>query len=424
MPAEQFFFKDAAVRAALAAPGKSIPRVLVDKEVRGFYIIVNAQSARYVLQRKLHGKTIKMDIGRVNDISAADARARALGYVKQFTEGVNPREVERASRVKGMTLAEAYKLFMGSEPRSDKTVLEYDGWFERHLKRWEHRTMEEIGNDRPGVRKLHDTITANARAALVKQKAKLEDEAKREVPATAGYAMANNCLRLLRSIYNRARVEVPSLPEDPTVNVNWHKDRVRNTSLTVEDLATWFARVEALTNPVKRDYWLSIILTGGRRSQIAESKWEHIDFTKGTWHFPKPKGGTDRAYTIPVSRHLLDRLKAAQDRNAKEYAGSPWVFPSAKSTSKHLSIPRNDKQGLPMAHALRHTYRTHSLIAGVSDIESHLLMNHKPDGVNYDYISRAVTIEHLRVAQEKITAHFLRCFEGDAGKQQKVVAIR
>ncbi len=84
---EQFLFKDVTVRAALAAPGKPIPRVLVDREVRGFYIIVNAKSARYVLQRKLHGETIKIDIRRVVDVSVADARARALDYVRQITLG-------------------------------------------------------------------------------------------------------------------------------------------------------------------------------------------------------------------------------------------------------------------------------------------------------------------------------------------------
>lgn len=153
------------------------------------------------------------------------------------------------------------------------------------------------------------------------------------------------------------------------------------------------------------------------RSQIAESEWEHIDFKKATWHFPKPKGGTERAYTVPVSKYLLGRLQGRREQNHELYPGSKWVFPSEKSRSKHLSIPRNDKQGLPLAHALRHTYRTHSLIAGVSDIESHLLMNHKPDGVNYDYISRTVTIEHLRGAQEKITSHFLKHF-GSASQRE------
>ena len=378
----------------------------LDKNMRGFMLVSNAASMSYVLQRKVNGRSVRVTLGRVGEISADEARDAAMEAWLQMKKGLNPNDQRREDRVRGMTLKEAYRLFMAAEPRAPKTVQEYDGWFDRHLARWMGRTMEEIGHDRAGVRKLHETITDNARAALVKQKAKCG----KDVPAHAGHAMANNVLRLLKSVYNRARVEVPSLPENPTVNVNWHKNRVRDTSLTAEDLQKWFSKVGSLTNPVKRDYWLSVILTGGRRNQIAESLWQDLDLDKGTWHFPQPKGGVERAYTIPISKYLIARLRKRKAENDKLFPGSPWIFPSAKAQSGHLSIPRNDKQGLPLAHTLRHTYRTHSLLAGVSDIESHLLMNHKPDGVNYDYISRSVTIEHLRMAQERITSHFLSCF--------------
>ena len=65
---------------------------------------------------------------------------------------------------------------------------------------------------------------------------------------------------------------------------------------------------------------------------------------------------------------------------------------------------------LPMSHSLRHTYRTHSLLAGVSDLHSHLLMNHRIEGVNAGYISRLVAMPELAESQEKITRHFLKLF--------------
>src|SRR5262249_51241131 len=158
--------------------------------------------------------------------------------------------------------------------------------------------------------------------------------------------------------------EVPSLPPDPTENVDWHEDRRRQTSLTVEDLGDWYVKVVKLSNDVKRDYWLAVLFTGGRRTQMAESQWKHIDLEAGTWHFPRPKGGTERAYTIPLSRFVTELLKTRKEANAALRADSPWVFPSEEAECGCLQKPRNDKQGLPMAHALRHTYRTHGLIAG------------------------------------------------------------
>jgi hypothetical protein len=56
--------------------------------------------------------------------------------------------------------------------------------------------MEDIGNDRAGVRKLHDTTTAAARSALAKQKVKCG----KDVPQHAGQATANNVMRLLKGI--------------------------------------------------------------------------------------------------------------------------------------------------------------------------------------------------------------------------------
>src|SRR5258706_5563025 len=113
---------------------------------------------------------------------------------------------------------------------------------------------------------------------------------------------------------------------------------------------------KALQNPIKRDYWISVILTGGRRSQKAESEWEHIDFGKATWHFPKPKGGTERAYTIPVSKYLLGRLQKRKGQNDALYPGSKWVFPSEKvflatisrasrwpRSSPHIPNPQPDR---------------------------------------------------------------------------------
>jgi integrase len=389
----------------------------LDKTVKGFMVICNAASKSYVLQRDLNRRAVRVKLGRVGEIGAEAARREALKALELFEQGRNPNLEKRVEAAKGMTLAEAFVLYKESEPRSPKTLEIYEGIFRNHLQQWERRTMLDIGSDRAGVRKLHEQITAKVKTEaealhdkLVAKEAKRKQPSKKGVPefsAHAGWATANNALRLLKGIYNRARVEVPSLPEDPTVNVNWHPDIVRQTSLTVDELKGWYEQVERLSSTIKRDYWISVLLTGGRRNQIAESRWEHIDLENGLWHFPKPKGGEERQYTVPVSEYLLDRLKARKEENAKLFPKSPWVFPSDKAISGHLTIPRNDKQGLPMAHALRHTYRTHSLLAGISDVHSHLLMNHKLEGVNFGYISRAVTLEELRKAQEKITDHFL-----------------
>ena len=75
---------------------------------------------------------------------------------------------------------------------------------------------------------------------------------------------------------------------------------MRDSSLSEDELREWYEKVQGLSNPAKRTYWLAVLLTGGRREQVAESRWDHIYFEAKTWHFPKPKGGSASRYTIPI----------------------------------------------------------------------------------------------------------------------------
>ena len=85
--------------------------------------------------------------------------------------------------------------------------------------------------------------------------------------------------------------------------------------------------------------------------------------------------------------------------------------PFGSKARRALAEASDDKRGLPLPHALRHTYKTHSLIAGIREIESHLLMNHAIGGSNAGYITREVTVDgHRRPAQQKITEYFLHHF--------------
>jgi hypothetical protein len=53
---------------------------------------------------------------------------------------------------------------------------------------------------------------------------------------------------------------------------------------------------------------------------------------------------------------------------------------------------------------LRQSYRTLGQVAGVSDVDMHLLMNHSFPGVNAGYITRSkLMADHLRQQQEKIS---------------------
>ncbi len=60
---------------------------------------------------------------------------------------------------------------------------------------------------------------------------------------------------------------------------------------------------------------LVVLLTGLRRKDAATIRWDHVDFEARTLRRPNPKGGADRAFTIPLSRaclEILERRRAEQ----------------------------------------------------------------------------------------------------------------
>lgn len=74
--------------------------------------------------------------------------------------------------------------------------------------------------------------------------------------------------------------------------------------------------MDAIQNPIRHDLQLFILLTGLRSTDAKTVRWEHIDFEAGTLHRPKPKGGEQRAFTVPVSQAVLDILRRRRDENA------------------------------------------------------------------------------------------------------------
>src|ERR1035441_369856 len=46
----------------------------LDKNMRGFMVVSNAASMSYVLQRKVNGRSVRVTLGRVGEISADEAR--------------------------------------------------------------------------------------------------------------------------------------------------------------------------------------------------------------------------------------------------------------------------------------------------------------------------------------------------------------
>jgi integrase len=225
--------------------------------------------------------------------------------------------------------------------------------------------------------------------------------------------MANGVFRQFRAVYNDAIAQHDGLPGNPCIALRnrWFKEMRRQEP--VQNLREWWLSVMQL-NSVRRSYQLFVLLTGLRRSDAATIRWEDVTFDTGTLHRPNPKGGVEKAFTIPLSRVALGLLQHRKRQNEILFPKSPWVFP-AESKSGHIEEPKEQRQlngkkvaHLPSPHRLRDTFTTACAEAGLSPYDIDVLTNHRPPKgtVTAGYIRQ--NTDHLHQCQEKVTAHLLK----------------
>lgn len=385
-----------------------------DTQLKGFHVIVGRRSKTFAVQGDLRkdGKrvaSISVRIGDGETMSTREARATAKAYLAQISKGEHPnpkaadmpRHGNDTSQVngdgaaqpnnapKGVTLRQAWERYRDAhlirKGRSEGTIEGYRDHVERLFRNWLDIPLQELGDDPGKVIAKHDEITNEH-----------------------GPYIANGSMRTLRAIYNHARKAHRYLPADnPASVVDWNSEERRNSAMGLGDLPNWFRQVAALPNPIRREYHLFSLLSGSRPTALMEAKPQHLDLRRRVLHIPRPKGGADRAFDIPLSRQMILCLVRVirLARHSYPLQANDWLFPS-ESDSGHLAEQKENRHVLAKwGNDLRQTFRTLATPAGVSEFDARLLMNHAIPGVNAGYISRHKLLEdHLRAQQQSISS--------------------
>jgi integrase len=160
-----------------------------------------------------------------------------------------------------------------------------------------------------------------------------------------------------------------------------------------------------MDNPLRREFHLLTLLSGSRPTALKKVRIQHIDLRQRMIHIPRPKGGEQKAFDIPLSRPMIRCIIRALRWGRIMYSeqAKSWLFP-ADSELGHLVEHKEDRDLLSKwGNDLRQSYRTLAQAAGVSELDVHLLMNHSLPGVNAGYITRDRLLrDHLRQQQQRI----------------------
>lgn len=182
--------------------------------------------------------------------------------------------------------------------------------------------------------------------------------------------------------------DLPDFVPSRAVRHEMHSLPRRRRALAAKELAGWNAQRLALS-PIRREFHLPNLLTGSRQEQLKSLRWEDVDFDAGTIHFPKPKGGTSRAYTIPMITAIRACLLRAKEagRMLNERDARTFVFPAEPRKSRgrrdgappspHMVEHKEDRAKLShWGSDLRRTYKTLGKEAGVPEFLLDLFQNH------------------------------------------------
>lgn len=331
----------------LRCPEGKSQAFLRDSRGNGLRVRVTSSGAKsYVFEAKLNRSTVRRTLGDVRTLTIEEARVEARRQQALLDKGVDPRELQRemqAAQAAARAAQEAEQerltitgLTAWADYTAEGRAVGFSSrgrWGDRHAQ--DHDTMVDAGG-KPFKRgkgvtaagPLHGLLSRplmNIDTAAVEEWLRAENVNR---PARAALAF-----RLLRGFLNwcqehaKYQLIAPAGAHQPRkVRKLVRKQKASAGVLQREQLAAWFKAVRSDCTVVRSTYLQILLLTGARKSEIAEMKWGNVDLNFGGSLRIADKFEGER--TIPCTPYV-QTLLTTLPRN------SEWVFGPDAATLAH-----------------------------------------------------------------------------------------
>lgn len=331
---------------------------VTDAGCKGLVIEVRRSGGRtYYLRYTDHrGKQRQYRIGDATAITLIQARVRATELRGQIALGQDP-----AAKKAGLRLVPTFADF------SAESYMPYAKGYKRS---WDSDDSYLRNHLLPVFGKKH-----------------LDEISKHDVIAfhhgmrAKGYALGtcNRCLILLRYMMNLAvRWEVAGVSKNPTHGVPLFEDLAgkKERYLTQGETKRLYDALKVSDNPMLQFIIPMLLLTGARKREVLDARWEDFDLIRRQWRIPKTKTGRPRH--VPLSDGVI-RLLAAVPHDEE----SGWVFPNPKTGKPYVSVFYSWNTARKLAglkdvriHDLRHSFASFLVNAGRSLYEVQRILGH------------------------------------------------
>jgi integrase len=279
-----------------AARGKHYD--LWDAVVPGLGVRVSDTGTKTFVLMKRYGDSKNPTRGRLGmygAISLDDARTKARNWQILLERGIDPHSEEKRQREAELRKREnsfaavAEQFLKRHVVKTRKAAIVERELRREFINRWANRPITDITQ--------HDVVAV------------IDEVVERNAPY-----QAHNLLGHVRTLFNwaiaRGVYGVDRSPCDrlrPAAVIG--KKQARQRVLNDQELRAAWAATGELGYPYGQLFRL-LIVTGQRKSEVAEAGWSEFDLTKKLWTIPSDRMKADAAHVVPLSDDALDILKS------------------------------------------------------------------------------------------------------------------
>ena len=195
-----------------------------------------------------------------------------------------------------------------------------------------------------------------------------------------GYAVVtcNSAVIMVRYMFNLAKKwGVNGADFNPATGIAlFQVNNQRERYLTHSEIQSLKDAINESENLQLKHIVVLLLLTGCRKRELLDAKWEHFDIERRIWRIPTSKSGKLRY--VPLSNAVIEIL-----RNLPRFEGCPYVLPNPQTHKPFNTIyiswnTARNRAGMPdlRMHDLRHSFASFLINSGISLYEVQNILGH------------------------------------------------
>lgn len=318
-------------------------RIVYDSEVPGFGVrITAAGSISFILTYWIHNRQRRYTIGRFPEYKPPRARNEAIELRSEIREGRDPLQVRALNRTAPLIsdLGEEY-LSQVEQTNRAKTL--------------------------KNKRQMLNGIVLPNLGRLPVAAVTVDDLRRVHTLLKATPYQANRVRALLSSMFSFA-IEKKMRADNPITktNVPKYSEQRREAWLRSEELGRLEKALDEYEDQVSANAIRLLLLTGSRKHEVLQARWEQFDLERGVWTKPSAHTKQKRVEHVPLSDDAVQVLRSIDSEG-------DFLFPSPRIKGQPLENIRGPWAEICKAaklsgfriHDLRHTYASHLVSSGV-----------------------------------------------------------